>query len=337
MFIPSPNAFGGTEYMIEKVNKLIQGMPKFKNYLTYCLPGGLPENYIENLDKPTILYLHNPPSQLNNIATQLLVKTKSISGNNKYYVVPSQRTKNDLLQFGIDDSKVFVIPNAITPLNPNPNKWKKSKKVEAVYISNATRGLENVLNVFDKLDKDINLTIFTNWQVEPTYRGVFNIHDYMDYTTHPRITWYGFSPKATVQRYLEEKAQLLLYPAQFMETFCLSMVEAMSAGAMVCTSNTGALKETGGEYIRTFDWSETMQYGVDNNFADVIGNYKVFNSSQYYADLEGFVSIANEGAQEIKDGKFDPTEQMQFVNKTYSWDKVKKLWEKFHDSLPDNP
>ena len=60
---------------------------------------------------------------------------------------------------------------------------------------------------------------------------------------HPQMTYHGFKPNNIVRNALQ-KAHIFAYPSIWMETSCIALMEAMSAGLMCVHPNLAALPET---------------------------------------------------------------------------------------------
>jgi len=61
------------------------------------------------------------------------------------------------------------------------------------------------------------------------------------------VIYYGSVDQVTLKNMLNESL-LFIYPTFVCETFCNTMIEAMSCGCYVISSNIGALKEVGDIY-----------------------------------------------------------------------------------------
>jgi glycosyltransferase involved in cell wall biosynthesis len=149
------------------------------------------------------------------------------------------------------------------------------------------------------LDFDYEIDIFSN----------FNPAKYEGYEPTSNINFYGFSYKNTVIKHYEN-AHIHAYPSTYPETFCVSQAEAMSAGLLCVTSDLGAIPE------------------ISNGYTSM---YKFSNDSE--ENIKMFSDKLNESAAIIKSGKWNPEEQIEFVNKTYSWQTIKEKWLEFHELL----
>ncbi len=292
------NSFGGTEYMgrgFEK--KILPFMPKLDNYLCVIVPGMAP-SYEEmfNSNKPIIFWMHNTSTQFGTEAEEFLSDNKFIN-NLKYLIAVSEYHKENIIKTTkIPADKIYVIPNAIEPLKYEP---KNFDKIKIINTSSPERGLDVILNSLFFIEEDFELDIFSK----------FNPDEFPDYVPDPRINFYGFSNKAIVRKHYEA-AHIHAYPSTYPETFCISQVEAMSAGLLCVTSDLGALPE------------------VSNGLTQM---YSLPKTPEEHAKI--FAKELTKAIQAIKSGSFDPTSQIEYVNNTYSWEAIKQKWIEFHDLI----
>lgn len=275
-------------------------MPKLDNYLAVIVPGLAP-SYEEmfNSDKPIIFWMHNTPSQFGEAEHKFLSDYRFIK-NLKYLIVPSESAKKEVERDTvIPIEKVFVIPNAIDALEYNPSKFKKIDKIRLINTSSPDRGLDILLNAISSIREDFQLDIFSR----------FNPTEYPEFATDPRVNFYGFSYKRTVLRHYEA-SHIHAYPSTYPETFCISQAEAMSAGLLCVTSSIGALPEVSGGYTSIYSYPE-----------DRIEHSKIFAEK------------LSEAIDTIKSGNWNPEAQIEYINKTYSWDAIKDKWLEFHELI----
>ena len=97
------------------------------------------------------------------------------------------------------------------------------------------------------------------------------------------------------------------------------MAEAMSAGELPVYSNVGSLPEIINGHGLYLD-------DIDNRFI----KDGIFQGDDY---AKAFAEILSEGIDTILSGKWDPREQIEYINGNYSWDKVEQKWKDFHDIL----
>jgi glycosyltransferase involved in cell wall biosynthesis len=300
-FLYNPNAFGGTEYMGREWHKMIAALvPKFKDkYNSIIIPGNVHMEQLYSSDKKIIAWMHNTPQQFDKDKTDILKSSKFLE-KLEYFVVPSEAHKQlTLLEIPVNSDRIKVIPNAIEPLRYNLLKFDKPKKIKLINTSSPDRGIDVLLNAVSLIEDDFELDVFSK----------FNPQDFPEYKPDPRINFYGFSPKSTVLKHYES-AHIHAYPSTYPETFCISQAEAMSAGLLCVTSDIGALPEISGGYGRMYPCPEDR-----------------------VKHAEIFAKHLTKAIRDVKSGNWNPETQIEYVNKTYSWDAIKDKWLEFHEIL----
>jgi glycosyltransferase involved in cell wall biosynthesis len=297
----NPKESGGTEYMARNFReKILPHTPKLRNYLSVVVPGIVPhENDLYNSTKQIIMWIHNTPSQYTEEALAILRNPKFLD-KIKYFVTVSESGKQEILnEINIEPERIYVIPNAINLLQYNPIKFNKPDKVKLITVSSPDRGLAILLNSLPLVKEDFELDVF----------GSFNPDKFPELIPDPRINFYGFSSKTTVFKHYEA-AHIHAYPSTFIETFCISQAEAMSAGLLCVTSDIGALPEVSNGHTTIYP------YEPDND-----------------KHIKIFAEKLSEAINTIKSGNWNPEAQIEYVNKTYSWNAIKDKWLEFHELL----
>ena len=307
------HTIGGTEYQGRMFHeKILPNSPNFQNYLCMILPGKNLDNHsVERFDGEIIFWAHCLPSQFGPEVTEFFWSGGEITDKIKYVIVPSEYAKDKFnKETGFPKEKLYVIPNGIEPLKYNPDKFKNVKKVKITHTSGPNRGMMILLNSLQYIDQDFQLDIFNDFYPE-MYLDNEVMHD-------DRITFYGRTPRKTMYRYLED-SHLQAYPPIFLETFCIAMAEAMSAGLLPVYTNVGSLPEVIKGHGLYLD-------DVDNKFI----KDGVFQGDDY---AEEYAKILSQGIDQILSGKWDPREQIEYINSNYGWDTVASKWKDFHDIL----
>lgn len=302
-FHTEEKVFGGTEFMIEEIRKIIKDLYKFNNYNCVSVPGLFYTEEIEYNKKPIIFWVHNNLNQLNKISHTVINDYKH---KTKLYVVPSEECKEELIKAvdGLDANKIFIIPHAINPLNYNPKKFENISKIEIMHISAPERGMELLLKSLKYVDHNFNLRIFNSFS--PDIKDESN--GFSRITNDERVIFYGRTPRKTVYKYFEN-AHIHAYPSIYNETFCLSQIEAMSAGCLC-----------------------VYKYNKENAIKSVSGDFGIGYEDRF-KDPKIFASHLNNAIEIIKNKKFDPSKQINYINNTFSWEKAKENWKKLEEYL----
>lgn len=295
----SRESYGGTEYMAKRFHKeILPDMQKLNNYLSLIIPGVTPQyNELFNSKKEIIIWLHNVISQFDKekIAT---LKDKRLLNKIKYFIVPSEYHKQITLdELEIDSNKIYVIPNAIDPLKYNPNKLNDIIKI--VHTSDPERGMDVLLSSLRYVKEDFRLEIYNKFNPD-LYDFDFN---------DDRVKFFGYTPKATVKEALES-SHIHAYPSTYLETFCLSIAEAMSAGTLSVYPKIGAIPE------------------IANNFGIL---YNSIEDKEEHSKV--FAHNLSKAIKIVKDKNYDPIEQIEYINKKYSWESIKKQWIDFQSLI----
>ncbi len=221
-------------------------------------------------------------------------------------------------EYNIPHSKCVVIQNSITPIEPANESLDK---VRLIYHTTPHRGLELLVPVFEKLCEthdDIHLDVFSSFNAygwgdrDEPYKKLFDkIKD------HDKMTYHGFQPNDVVRDYLS-KAHIYAYPSIWMETSCISLMEAMSAECICVHPDYGALPETAANWTMMYSYHEDLSrhagifYNILNIAIDVV---KEQNENQ---------AIKLKG-------------QKSYVDLYYNWEIKKAQWEAFLTSLLNEP
>jgi glycosyltransferase involved in cell wall biosynthesis len=302
----------GTEYMAKHVSKNI--LPKCENLEKYnwiLLPGKYKEAV--NTKEKNIIWCHIPsydmPEEMRRYFTD-----PDIIENTIAYILQSNFHKNDILtNFNIDSEKLFVLNNAFEPIQ---SKKKNSPTlINMIYTSQKERGLDILLESFAKIkDNSVILTIHSCMCSD----CLFVVNDFMEEYGRSRVNFVGFTEKETYRNNLAI-SHLLAYPCTFEETACIGVMEAMSAGLKILSTDIGALKETTGGYAKLLN-------GIERNDKILFGRKrKKF--------IKSFTKEIKTAIQEIRNGQFDPTEQVEYINNRFSWENIEKQWLDFDKAI----
>jgi glycosyltransferase involved in cell wall biosynthesis len=299
-----PNQSGGTEYMAKNVLvNILPDLPKFKNYDCIVIPGIFDHKI--NTGKQRLIWLHNYPYEFFEGQIELL---KSIirEERTKYVIAVSETQKKRLVDyFELPEEKIYVLPNAIYPLPTNLNKFNNVDNIELIHLSSPERGMEILLTALKYTKKEFILRIFNSY-----YPGMNE--EFKDLIDDNRVIFYGKTPQKTLFKYFAN-AHIHAYPSTHPETFCLSQVEAMSAGC-----------------LNVFSTPENA------SLTDITNGFGI-NAKLGYNNLEEdakkFAKSLDQAIDLIKSNKFNPEEEISYANNTFSWEAAKENWTKFHELL----
>ena len=303
------NPKGGTEILKEQ---LIAQIPK-ESLEGINLIGSICHPSLVEKDKINVLWQHLNYDQPN---TQLMKDRKFVDSID-YFIYVSNWQYNRFREFyQIPEYKSFVIKNATHAFEPVKKEplMISSDKIKLIYTSTPWRGLIVLLKAIEILNKtrdDFEVDIYSSTKI---YGSAFDekekdkFKDLFEKCKKTKnVNYHGYTFNGEIRRAIE-KAHLYVYPSIFEETSCLSIIEAMSAGCHVVTTNYGALPETCGEFATMIEFDSSGQ-NLINRYSEtlnsVIDNYK---NGIYKEDLEM---------------------QIRYYNKYYSWETRIQEWKNF--------
>lgn len=166
-------------------------------------------------------------------------------------------------------SRCQVIKYAIEPIHTLADK--PLDKIKLVYTPTPHRGLELLVPAFEELCKvheDIELHVFSSFKLygwehrDEPYKPLFERID-----ANPKIVNHGTQPNEEIRKFLGHEAHIFAYPSIWQETFCLSLLEAMSAGLACVHPNFGCLYETAADWTHMYSFHERA-----NDHATIFAN-----------------------------------------------------------------
>lgn len=284
----SKNARGGTELMLERLHA--------------SLPQNLLDQFqiipsrVRNLDaaKKKVYWAHDLP----------------MDGEAQFMKDPEAREQFDLSVFvsnwqyqqfrdylGVPfDSSSVVIENGITPIEPHE---KPDDIINIVYFTTPHRGLELLYPVYQYLYENIksvkfHLHVFSSFSIygwserDAPYEKLFT-----QLKEHPGITYHGAVSNEQIREELK-KMHILAYPSIWLETSCLQLIEAMSAGLLCVHPNYGALPDTSGGMTWMYQWDAANVVHA-NRFANVLAvaiqSYRESRIKQQLAFTTAYANI----------------------------------------------
>jgi len=304
------NPKGGTEILKEQlIAQLEPGSIDGINLIgSICHPS------LVEKDKTNILWQHLSYDQPN---VQYMRDRKFVDSIDYFIYVSSWQYNKFREQFQIPEYKSFVIKNATHPFEVIPKPILNTipqTKVKLLYTSTPWRGLTVLIKAIEILNKtrdDFEVDIYSSTKIygskfEENEKGKFE-ELFNKCKNTANVNYHGYANNEDIRKALLT-SHIYAYPSIFEETSCLAVIEAMSAGCHVVTTNYGALPETCGEFATMIEFDSSGQNLVER-YADtlnsVIDNYK---NGLYKEDLEM---------------------QTKYYSKYYSWEIRIKEWINF--------
>jgi glycosyltransferase involved in cell wall biosynthesis len=296
---------GGTELMHEELIKRLPShyLEKYSifNYPVYA-----------DFTKPTIYWNQLSYDQE---AIQFLKEPENIDKIDHFVYVSHWQAEMFRKMFNIPGYKTHVLKNACIGVDATQ---PKSDKIKLCYTSTPWRGLDVLLKAWQILQpQDCELHIFSSCKI---YGSDFSKQDalyedlYQQCMETEGVVYRGSVANEELRAELPT-FDILAYPNTFEETSCIAVIEALSSGLRVVTSNLGALPET------TEGWARMYPYLMNPDL-----------------HAEKFAQILGEEIQLYKDGELRQhlQDQIKIYSSRWSWDNRINDWIKFLDELPEN-
>lgn len=296
------NAMGGTELMSIQLESRIP--PTILDHFQIW-PSRVDQTAID-ASKIQIMYCHDLPGDP--AADHL--KNGGYNMYEKLVFVSNWQMQQFIAYYGIPWYKCVVIENAITPIETS-DRSRPTDKVKLIYHTTPHRGLEILVPVFEKLCEkydNIELDVFSSFKI---YGWEQRDEQYADLfercKAHPKINYHGTVSNDEVKKALTD-AHIFAYPSIWLETSCISLMEAMSAGCVCVHPNYGALYETAGGMTMMYQWRQ-----------DKRDHAQIFYSYLDYAiqNIDHPATVTSVGAQQA------------YTNSRFNWAVREHEWTNF--------
>lgn len=274
------DSMGGTELMTMKLAELAD-----PELLKECwiISSRFPDNSQFPDDKVRIYWAHDHPYDP---ANQALESKAFADKFHKFVFVSNWQMQRYIDKYKLPWNKCVVLRNAIDPIDVPPKPDIK-EKIRLIYHPTPRRGLNILLAVYDRLVKKypgrLQLDLFSShalygWdEADAEYQFILDKFDELE-----GVNNHGFQPQEVVREHLA-KAHIFTYPCAYVETSCLCLIEAMSAGCVSVHSNLGALYETAANWTQEYGYSEDSQQHASifyNVMCGVIDNLETVMKQQ---------------------------------------------------------
>jgi glycosyltransferase involved in cell wall biosynthesis len=281
-------------------------MKNLRDYRCISVPGA-PQNLEELFDgQRNILWLHLTPNQIDDNEMNVLKRQDFIDTVDHFIVLSEFHKKKTVLEIGVDPEIVHIIEYPLYDIEYNESKFYNTEKINIVHGSQASRGLDILLQATLQIDEDFQLDIYNDFYPE-RYENV-NLERLIK---DERINFYGKTPRRTVMRKFAY-SHIHAYPSIFEETSCLVQAEALASGNLCVYSNIGALPET------------SRGHGIMVDFLSSTNINKVVND--YSENLTNAIKI-------VKNQDFNPLKQIKDISEYRSEARIVQQWLDFDNSL----
>ena len=302
------DSYRGTEFLAKYFhNNILKHMSNLNKYNCILMPGVFDHKSLFEDDRDLIIWSHNTLSQFDDDVISLF-NNETILNKIKYFIVPSNDTKNQIIKESkIDKNKIIVIHNGFNPIKNDINRFKKVDKVKIIHTSHSSRGFEISAKSLKYIKNDFRLNVYNDIFPEMSYVN----EEYEEIYKDERIFLYGPTPKKTLIDDLS-RSHIFANPSIFRETFCLSQVEAISANCLPVYNNYGALDEV------------SFNSGITCNFF----NFKTIDECviDYAQKIDSAIDL-------IKNNSFDPKDNAEKVNDAFSFKNFVNSWINLNNKL----
>jgi glycosyltransferase involved in cell wall biosynthesis len=307
----SKNAKGGTELMLGRLHN--------------SLPADFLENFqivpsrVRELDesKIRVYWLHDLPGD----PESEHLKNSGWEKFHKLVFVSNWQMQAYINAYNIPWNRCIVLQNAISPIDFDFDN-KNRDKIRLIYHTTPHRGLNILVPVFKKLQEkhnDIELDIYSSFKIygweqrDEQFKDLFE-----DCNSTDGINYHGYKPNDEVREALT-KSHIFAYPSTWVETSCISLMEAMSSGNICVHSNLGALHETASNWTHMYQFSQNVNE----------------HANMFYSVLDSAIDEIRNIEEEKYHNKI--MTQKTYADVFYQWDIRKLQWEAMLSSIIDLP
>jgi glycosyltransferase involved in cell wall biosynthesis len=298
------NANGGTELIARKLEKHIpqELLDKFQ---IIC---GRVFNLNEN--KIKLLWIHDTPHQIDNSHLERDGWRKF----HKIIFISHHQMEEYVREYSIPYSHCVIMKHALEPIELQE---KPTDKISLIYTSTPHRGLDILVNVFERLCEEydnLELKVHSSYNIYAMSERQKNYEEtplYQRLEVHSKIQNIGFVSNQELKKSLAS-SHIFPYPSTYRETFCLALLEAMSAGLLCIHPNYACLPETASNWTMMYDYHED----------------KSVHEQIFYEHLKKAINIVN-----TKNVQKKLKYQREYVNYFYNWERRTQEWIELLKSL----
>ena len=272
--------------------------------------------------KPLILWLQHAPDQP---GVQKLRTADEQGAWTAMAMVSAWQAEFYFREFAVPRERMVVKRNAISPIfleRETVAPWfLRDAPPVLTYTSTPFRGLDVLLMAFPTIRKaipDARLRVFSSmatYQVSSDKDNYGILYEMC--RVLPGVEYVGALPQRELAAELSGTAALA-YPSTFAETSCISVMEAMASGAMILSTELGALPETAHGFGRLLPLKGTR--------LDIAGAY----AAMVIDEIKGARADPQKTAAKLE-------EQAKFARSQYTWEMRAKEWQAWLMTLLADP
>jgi glycosyltransferase involved in cell wall biosynthesis len=208
---------------------------------------------------------------------------------------------------GVPLDKIWVTANGINP-DRFAVKLNEKEPGRVIFSSSPDRGLDRAIKVMDKVHAVYaNATLHCYYGFDNMLK--MNKHDEVNnlkkmIAERPWVTFHGNLEQGELTKEFQ-KSEVWLYPTNFLETYCITAIEALCCGVYPVVRSWGALPDT-------------LAAAVTNRMATVIDS-----DCQTEEEIQKYAGA-------VLDALYTKKHTVVEVNpQIYSWERVAKAWIEF--------
>ena len=156
---------------------------------------------------------------------------KDLLKNVDFFVTHTNFTKEIFVRYGLESSKIKIIPNFLPNLNKKIKTIEQKKNVLFASRISKDKGILTLIKAWRLLDNDIDLDVC----------GEGPLLDKLNKLNDKNIKFLGNLPKNEIRDKLHN-SRFLIFPSEWYESFPMTILEAFREGTLVLASNIGSIK-----------------------------------------------------------------------------------------------
>lgn len=244
--VETSKANGGTELMYRWLKARIDPQ-LFDQFQIIC-------SRVRHLeDKPRILWVHDtahdPEVQF------LKTNPKRMDDFDIIVFVSHWQQQMYNIFLNVPYEKGLVIPHAIEQFDDHQKP--KDGKLQLIYASTPHRGLDVLLNAVEQLDRDdFELHVYSSFKIYDRGHMDAQFQQLYDKAKSMKNVHYHGTVSNDEIRQAMIKSHILAYPSTYVETSCITAIEALSSGLLTICPNLGALPETAANFAWLYNFEQ---------------------------------------------------------------------------------
>jgi UDP-glucose:(glucosyl)LPS alpha-1,2-glucosyltransferase len=284
-----------------------------------------------NDDKIRLYWSHLTPDQNEEVAeivsaNPIPLKNGGWNNFHKIIFISHHQMENWIKTYDISRSHCVVMKYALDPIELQE---KSTNKIVLVHHSSPQRGLSLLVDVYERLCEEydnLELKVHSSYEIyddnniflkslAEKQKDYEKSDLYKRLEKHPKIKNIGYLHNEELRKSLSS-SHIFAYPNILPETFCLALLEAMSAGCLCVHPNFGCLSETASNWTMMYPYHEKI----------------IPHEERFYQELKKAIEIINtqETQKHLK-------KQKEYVDYLFNWERRTQEWIDLLTSLENLP